>query len=347
MKQHSDARRDEDFGKLFNLMHEERYKDRMAAERGFLERRKVLDSRAEQLAAQEEAFKQREIQLGAQQEIVKCEAAKLKGDDDALRKLYKREKERQAEEFKTQMSEMRQQYEEEISGILSQLQEISRQREEEHLALLEGKRLAEKTLEEVVGANEAQADRWQQELRDREDQISSEQASLKLQAQQLAQMQADLSERARVVQERDRVLKIERKTQQELQADGSLSQQILGEQTSGLRKVCLHDIRFSQDSISSLFGDGRSIKELIKNLESGQTSIEDVPKIRVVELCGIVWSLDNRRLRCMQTAFAKERKKMVDVQFESLKQEQIQKEFLRKFTTGKEISQRQPRHARK
>eukprot|EP00929_Paragymnodinium_shiwhaense_P000703 TRINITY_DN100938_c0_g1_i1.p1 TRINITY_DN100938_c0_g1~~TRINITY_DN100938_c0_g1_i1.p1 ORF type:complete len:1044 (-),score=146.46 TRINITY_DN100938_c0_g1_i1:60-3191(-) len=346
MKEHADARRADDFLKSSALMFGEHTKNHMAAERSFLERRKVLDSRAEQLASQEKAFKQREAQLHEQAQAVKHKAARLQGDEEGLGELYKREKQRQAEEFKAQLSQVTQQYEDEITSIQSQLKEISRQREEEHRALLEGKRLAEKALEEVVGANEAEVDRWQRELRDREDQISSEQVSLRSQAQQLAQMQADLSERARVLEDRDRVLRIERKAQQELRGDGALSHQFLGEQRSGDRQMRLHDIRFSQDSIRSVFSDGRSTEQLTKDLQSGKMSIADFPTIRVVELCGIVWSLDNRRLRCMQTAFAKERKKVIDVQVESLKQDNVKKEFLRKFTAGKDIAQRKPRHDR-
>jgi len=312
-------------------------------EEGMKSRRRDLESQMEALAAREAAFGRRESHMAEQHANLVSEAAQLKGDKEALNHLYLREKQRQEEDFKAELAQLRKQYERETSGIQSLLHEASLQREQEHFALLEGKRRAEKALEEVVGAREAEVDRWQQEIRDKEDQISSEQNSLKLQSEQLAKMQADLAERSRLLGEQDQGLKMERKTQQQFEADGKLSLEMLGAQKSGHRKVRLHDIRFSQDSISPVLSDGRSAEQATEDLKSGKMQITDFPTIKVVELASLTWSLDNRRLLCMQTAFARQRDKMIDVHVESLKNEKIRAEFHRKFTAGRDVVQRKPR----
>jgi len=340
MDKEQDARDAGDMASMLLLRAQEQMLFSKRFEEGVRNRRHDIEVRTQALQAHEAALRRRETQMAEQHANFVGEAAKLEGDKDALDKLYKREKQRQAEEFKAQLAHSSKQYEDEITSAQSQLQETLRQREEEHSALLEGKRLAEKALAEVVGVKEAEVDRWQQEIRDQEDQISSEQVSLKLQSEQLAKMQVDLAEKGRVLEERDRGLKVERKAQKELQTDGKLSQEMLGAQTSGRRKMNLHVIRFSQDSISSVFSDGRSTEQLTKDLKSGKQSIADFPTIRVVEFAHRVWSLDNRRLRCMQTAFAKDKWKTIDVQVESLKQEKVKTEFDRKFTAGSQIVQR-------
>ena len=70
----------------------------------------------------------------------------------------------------------------------------------------------------------------------------------------------------------------------------------------------------SRGSCSSVFSDGRSLEQLTKDLESGKTSIADVPTIRVVKSCGSFRALDNRRFLCMQTAFAKDKRKKINVE---------------------------------
>ena len=56
------------------------------------------------------------------------------------------------------------------------------------------------------------------------------------------------------------------------------------------------DVRFTQDSISANFRDGRSVQELIDNMRSGSVVPDDLPALRVFEENGKIYSLDNRRL---------------------------------------------------
>lgn len=62
------------------------------------------------------------------------------------------------------------------------------------------------------------------------------------------------------------------------------------------------DVRFSQDSISGTFKDGRTIDELADELKSGGILPEDVPPIRLVERDGQWFTLDNRRLEAFRRA---------------------------------------------
>jgi hypothetical protein len=56
------------------------------------------------------------------------------------------------------------------------------------------------------------------------------------------------------------------------------------------------DIRFSQDSVSPTFKDGKSLSETIEALRSGTLSPRDLPAIKVTDIDGQLYSLDNRRL---------------------------------------------------
>lgn len=309
-------------------------------EEGIKSRRRDIEARSEALAAQEAEFRQRESRMEEQHALLVKEAAKLKGNKCALDNLYQREKQRQVKHFQAELTQLRAQHESEMKDIQAQLLEAARQHKQDHSALLEDKRQAQQALEEVLGSQEAEVDRWQRDIRDKEDQISLEQTSLQLQSQQLAKTQADLAERSRVLDQRDQRLKEERQAQQRLEADGTLSLHMLGTQQGGPREVRLHDIRFSQNSVSPVFSDGRSVEEAKQDLMSGKIRVTDFPTIRVVQFAGIVWSLDNRRLRCMQEAFAKQRDKVVNVNVESLKREKVRTEFNRKFTAGKDIVQR-------
>jgi filamentous hemagglutinin len=56
------------------------------------------------------------------------------------------------------------------------------------------------------------------------------------------------------------------------------------------------DIRFTQDSVSNTFKDGRTLQATIDGLKTGKISPDDLPPIRVFEKDGVIYSLDNRRL---------------------------------------------------
>lgn len=313
-------------------------------EEGMKSRRRDIEARSEALAAREAEFRQRQSRMDEHNAFLVKEAAKLKGDKCALNNMYQREKQRQVEQFQAELTQLNKEHEAAIADIQAQLLEETLQREHEHSALLESKRQAEQALEEALGAKVAEVDRWEQRIRDEEGQISLEKTQLKLQAQQLANAQADLAERNRVLDQQEEKLKEEREVQQQFEADGTLSLKMLGTQQRGFREVRLHDIRFSQDSISPVFSDGRSVEQAKQDLMSGSMQVTDFKTIRVVQLKivqqDIIWSLDNRRLRCMQAAFAKQRDKMIRVKVESLKDEKVKEEFARKFTAGKDIVQR-------
>ena len=200
---------------------------------------------------------------------------------------------------------------------------------------------------EAVGAKDSEAERWQRELRMKEEQVAFEQDTLGAQAAQLAEMQAELAEKRRQLEERDRQLRHERQAKEQLEqllSEGSLAEKVLGVQRSGTHRVLLHGINFSQDSIKATFRDGRSIEETIKDLWQGKQKPADLPTIHVVEFpkLGKIWSLDNRRLRCLQKAFPLPQNKTmkIDVEVMPLSNPKVQEEFRRKWTAGGSIQVR-------
>ena len=117
---------------------------------------------------------------------------------------------------------------------------------------------------------------------------------------------------------------------------------IRGSSAGGERRLLLHSIRFTQDSVASQFQDGRSLEETVSSLRSGKMAVDDLPAIRVVEYMNYYWSLDNRRLSCMQEAFPERRHadKAILVKMEVLSDPKVNAEFNRKFTTGTQIVKR-------
>ena len=86
-------------------------------------------------------------------------------------------------------------------------------------------------------------------------------------------------------------------------------------------------IRFSQNSISSVFKDGTTIYDLIKKLKNKTIDPKLIPPIRIVEKDGLIYTLDNRRLKVFQEAG-------IDVPYEKLND--IPQTEIFKFTTKNE-----------
>lgn len=61
-------------------------------------------------------------------------------------------------------------------------------------------------------------------------------------------------------------------------------------------------VRFSQSSISAKFRDGRSVEELTKGLKEKKILPQAITPIRIVEKDGLIYSLDNRRLKAFKDA---------------------------------------------
>jgi RHS repeat-associated protein len=85
-------------------------------------------------------------------------------------------------------------------------------------------------------------------------------------------------------------------------------------------------VRFTQNSISSSFKQGGTVGGLAEGLKVGAVSAEKVPAIRVVEMNGKLYSLDNRRLEAFRRAG-------VSPRFEVIPLNQAEKELSWKFTT--------------
>lgn len=67
-------------------------------------------------------------------------------------------------------------------------------------------------------------------------------------------------------------------------------------------KIDPKKVRFSQDNISGNFKDKTSVSDLTKKLKSGAVSSDAVAPIRIVEKDGLIYTLDNRRLKAFQDA---------------------------------------------
>ena len=85
-------------------------------------------------------------------------------------------------------------------------------------------------------------------------------------------------------------------------------------------------VRFSQDSVSATFKDGRSVGDLRKALVAGTTTAKDVEPIRLFMRKGDFFTLDNRRLLAFQQAG-------VDVRYRMATQKELARELEHKFTT--------------
>ena len=107
------------------------------------------------------------------------------------------------------------------------------------------------------------------------------------------------------------------------------------------RRLLLHTIRFTQNSIAAHFRDGRTLQETVDKLRKGMCA-DELPPMRVVEYMDMAWSLDNRRLSCLKEAFPERRfaDKTVLVQMEDMADPKVRDEFLRKFTTGTDVVRR-------
>jgi hypothetical protein len=69
-----------------------------------------------------------------------------------------------------------------------------------------------------------------------------------------------------------------------------------------LGQVNPNDIRFSQNSIRSVFSNDETLDDTINGLINGIISPSDFPPIRIFEVDGNIFTLDNRRLYVFQEA---------------------------------------------
>jgi hypothetical protein len=63
-----------------------------------------------------------------------------------------------------------------------------------------------------------------------------------------------------------------------------------------------NQVRFSQDSVSYWLSEGQTIDDLAEGLRTGQVHVEDIPPLRLVEIGGLLYTLDNRRLEAFRRA---------------------------------------------
>lgn len=96
----------------------------------------------------------------------------------------------------------------------------------------------------------------------------------------------------------------------------------------------LQEIRFCQDSCGQEFRDGRSLKSTVQQLKQGQVTVAELG-IRVVALESVHFALDNRRLKCVKSAFPPSQS--IPVLLVDLREPRIKEEWDSKFTAGKRI----------
>jgi RHS repeat-associated protein len=85
-------------------------------------------------------------------------------------------------------------------------------------------------------------------------------------------------------------------------------------------------VRFSQDSIKSTFKNGASLREMVTGLLDGGIDPSKVPAIRLVDMDGVLYTLDNRRLEAFRRAG-------MDVPYRMATRQEAAKESW-KFTTN-------------
>jgi len=340
MRKHEEVRKSGDVWESLSLIQDELVHCMQMAERGFVERRLALDSRAEQLTAQEQAFKHQEARLQDQVQAVRREAAALEGKDEELKVYLDQEKQRQAAELNAMMEDLQKQHEADVRQIVEQWQDAQRHRDEQIKALQAAHASLEAELQDAVGQKHAESARWQKELSDKEALIVLEHQSLEMNLAQIEQLQIAAAKASQALEVKEQALQKERKLREQIHSGGTLPPELLGQQRCGLFSVGLKQLRFSQDSVSSLFNDGRSVAETTAELRKGSLLVTDLPRLRIVEIMGRKWSLDNRRLKCMKEAFANSSDMEINVQVESLAERAVRKEFQKKFTAGQSIIER-------
>ena len=74
------------------------------------------------------------------------------------------------------------------------------------------------------------------------------------------------------------------------------------QETPNTTTMDVKDVFFTQSTIQSTFSNGTSLEETVDKIKNGDMSIDDLTTIRVVEVDGTYYSLDNRRLHVMKTA---------------------------------------------
>ncbi|MEC3881428.1 hypothetical protein [Parapedobacter sp. 10938] len=67
-------------------------------------------------------------------------------------------------------------------------------------------------------------------------------------------------------------------------------------------KIDPEKVRFSQDNMRGNFKNKKSAADLTPKLKSGAVSPDAVGPIRIVEKDGLIYTLDNRRLKAFQDA---------------------------------------------
>eukprot|EP00933_Yihiella_yeosuensis_P032668 TRINITY_DN2628_c1_g1_i1.p1 TRINITY_DN2628_c1_g1~~TRINITY_DN2628_c1_g1_i1.p1 ORF type:complete len:1082 (+),score=226.59 TRINITY_DN2628_c1_g1_i1:42-3287(+) len=331
MRDSEKARKAGDYLKSLMLMSEMQMHSSIVHERSFAERRKAIEAQAERLAAQEEAFKKREEQWQEQIKEMRSKAEHLQGKDEDLEDFLEKEIQRQKADFQAEIDQLKHQHQ----GDLRKAQ----QHHDEQLRVLSEKSAnlgAE--LRKAMGIKEAEAAKWQRELRDREAQVSLERQSLALKQEQIAQLQAEAEESRRLLEKQEQDLKQQREVQEQI-LSSSPSAELLGQQRSGPAKVPLNQLRYSQDSHSATFRDGRPLEETIAQLKDGSLAAKGLPQLRIVEMLGSKFSLDNRRLRCLKEALTPDTE--IDVEVLSLTDRSVHEELRRKFTAGETITQRE------
>ena len=95
--------------------------------------------------------------------------------------------------------------------------------------------------------------------------------------------------------------------------------------------VDTREVRFTQDSISAFFGNGKSINDVIRTGRGpdGADLATHLEPIRLVEWQGQLWTLDNRRLAAFAAAGQ-------EVPYRMATPAEMSKEWARKFTTTAE-----------
>ena len=322
-------------------MEAERHEQMQRQEVGMKERRTALDARERALAARERKAQQREAELASLKADWEKVAAELHGQAHALVERGERERQRQAERFRTDMGNLAAERDQQVTALRAQLAEVEAKYHEDVADLHASKQDLEAELESAFGAQEQEGG-WREELRSREDVLSAQHAVLGEREQELARLQDGLKEEQAQLEQRRAEFDKEREALKQLRGNSTDLLQKSGGQVRKVREVRVHELRFSQNNVGRCFQDGRRLDETVRKLRRGEVAANDFGRLRVVSYMDMLWSLDNRRLRCLKEAFPERTHAdtTVTVQLEPLTDKTIAREFQKKFTVGKTVEQR-------
>ena len=309
----------------------------LLTEAGMREQQAAFNAREKSLAAQEQKTQRHEIELASLRANWETLVTELRGQSDLCAERAERERQCQAERFRADMKKLAAERDVQVKALRTQLADVEAHCHQDLAELHKSKQDVEAELASVFGALTQEED-----LQPRADVLAAQQAALSERERELGRLQNVLWEEQAQLEQRRAEFAKEREALKQLRGNSIDSLQKSGGQVRKLQEVRVHELRYCQNNVGRCFQDGRRLDETVRKLHSGEVAAGDFPRLRVVSYMDLLWSLDNRRLKCLKEAFPEHTPAdtTITAQLEPLTDKTIAREFQKKFTVGKTVEQR-------